>query len=267
MGDIFSSFFGGRNRQPQGPEPGSTVRCNIQVSIEDIFNGDTRTLEVKVNKRCPDCNGTGGETETCSHCHGTGMITQTQRTPFGVIQNSHPCPHCQGTGTKFKKHCATCHTSGFVQGAETIKVHIRPGIANGETITFSGQGYESKDPRGKTGDLIITIKVIQKNIFKYESGIAILEVPITPYEALLGASITIPTPAGNTTIKIPPQTNSGDKFKILNSGVSQNGTGKRSELLVIAKICTPQKPSIETIKKYKELKELDTEDVRKELFE
>ena len=182
------------------------------------------------------------------------------------ILHSEPCPKCEGRKFANGAKCTNCGGTGEKSIHKKITITIPKNVKSGSKIKVKGEGKLGKFG-GKTGDLILTIKVVQKNIFKYEGGIAILEVPITPYEALLGASITIPTPAGNTTVKIPPQTNSGDKFKILNSGITQAGTGKRSELIVIAKICSPQKPSIEIIKKYKELKELDTEDVRKELFE
>lgn len=182
------------------------------------------------------------------------------------ILHSEPCPKCEGRKFANGAKCTNCGGAGEKSIHKKITITVPKNVKSGSKIKVKGEGKLGKFG-GKTGDLIITIKVIQKNIFKYEGGVAILEVPITPYEALLGASITIPTPIGNTTIKIPPQTNSGDKFKILNSGITRTGEGKRGELVVIAKICSPQKPSIEIIKKYKELKELENEDVRKELFE
>lgn len=182
------------------------------------------------------------------------------------ILHSEPCPKCEGRKFANGSKCTHCGGTGEKSIHKKITITIPKNVKSGSKIKVKGEGKLGKFG-GKTGDLIITIKVVQKNVFKYEAGVAILEVPITPYEALLGASITIPTPIGNTTIKIPPQTNSGDKFKILNSGVGNAANGKRGELIVIAKICSPQKPSIEIIKKYKELQELENEDVRKELFE
>ncbi len=182
------------------------------------------------------------------------------------ILHSEPCPKCEGRKFANGAKCSHCGGTGEKSIHKKITITIPKNVKSGSKIKVKGEGKLGKYG-GKTGDLIIIIKVIQKNVFKFEGGVAILEVPITPYEALLGASITIPTPVGNTTIKIPPQTNSGDKFKILNSGIGNANTGKRSELIVIAKICSPQKPTIDIIKKYKELQELENEDVRKELFE
>lgn len=253
MGDIFSSFFGGRNRnQYQGPEPGLTVKCNIQVSIEDIFNGDTRTLEVKVNKRCPDCHGTGGETEICHHCNGTGMVTQVQHTPFGIIQNSHPCPHCKGTGKQYKKQCKTCHTSGFVQGTETIKVHIRPGVTNGETITFSGQGYESKDPRGKNGDVIVIINyAIDTNKYAVQGNTVYEKLNVSYFDCIVGTTLKRKLPNGkDVNVTIKPYSKDGDKVTLY--GKSING----GNYVYIISVAMPNSVSDKEKELLKEIKKL-----------
>ncbi|MBR1977328.1 hypothetical protein IKA15_03520, partial [bacterium] len=206
---------------------GENINTIVEITGKEAAEGITKKINILHNEPCPKCEGR-------------------------KFANGSKCTHCEGTGEK------SIH--------KKITITIPKNVKSGSKIKVKGEGKLGKFG-GKCGDLILTIKVIQKNVFKHEGGITILEVPITPYEALLGASITIPTPTGNTIIKIPPQTNSGDKFKILNSQAGHAKGEKRSELLVIAKICSPQKPSIETIKKYKELKELDTEDVRKDLFE
>ena len=226
MGDIFSSFFGGDRRhrhQRRGPEPGATIKCNIHVTIEDIFNGDTRTLEVKVNKRCPDCHGEGGETETCPHCQGTGMITQTQRTPFGMIQNSSPCPHCQGTGKTFKKRCSKCNASGFIQKTETITVNIRPGVTNGEQIRYAGMGYESKDPRGTNGDLIVVITyAIDNNRYAIQGNTVFEKLNVSYFDCIVGKTIKRKLPNGKEIeVNLPSYSKDGDKITL--NGKSING--------------------------------------------
>ena len=122
MNDMFSGFgdfFGrgtNRNRNRNtGPIPGQTLKIQIPVSIDEILKGKIdRDVEYSIDVRCPNCNGEGGTgKKTCSHCHGTGMITETQRTPFGIIQNSHPCQYCHGEGTSLETVCSECHGTGF----------------------------------------------------------------------------------------------------------------------------------------------------------
>lgn len=223
MGDIFGSFFGGNRHQHRGPEPGATIQAKINVTIEDIFNGDTRTLEVKVNKRCPDCNGSGGETKTCPHCQGTGMITNVQHTAFGIIQNSHPCNHCNGTGKTFTKRCNTCHATGFTTKTETIKVNIRPGVQNGEQVKYAGMGYESKDPHGANGDLIVQfIHAIDTNKYVIQGNTVYEKLTVPYYDCIVGKTIKRILPNGKyVDVTIKPYSKDGDKISLY--GKSING--------------------------------------------
>ncbi|MBQ3101553.1 DnaJ domain-containing protein [bacterium] len=250
------------NKEEIKEEKPKTKTQKEEIKKEESFF--EKILKNKKYKKAEDFKVNGENINTIVEITGK-EATQGITKKINIL-HSEPCPKCEGRKFANGSKCTNCGGTGEKSIHKKITITIPKNVKSGSKIKVKGEGKLGKFG-GKSGDLIITIKVIQKNIFKYEGGVAILEVPITPYEALLGASITIPTPAGNTTIKIPPQTNSGDKFKILNSGIPQTGSGKRSELIVIAKICSPQKPSIETIKKYKELQELDTEDVRKELFE
>ncbi len=247
--------------EPKEENPKSSQKQAQAKKEEGFFE---KILKNKKHKKAEDFKVDGENIETIVEI--TGKEAAIGITKKVNILHSEPCPKCEGRKFANGATCTHCGGSGEKSIHKKITVTVPKNVKSGSKIKIKGEGKLGKFG-GKTGDLVITIKVIQKNVFRMEGGVMILEVPITPYEALLGASITIPTPVGNTTIKIPPQTNSGDKFKILNSGASQNGNTKRSELVVIAKICSPQKPTIEVIKKYKELQELENEDVRKELFE
>lgn len=253
MSDIFGSFFGGnRRQQPRGPEAGATIQAKINVTIEDIFNGDTRTLEVKVNKRCPDCNGSGGETQTCTHCHGTGMITQTQRTPFGMIQNSSHCPHCQGTGKTFTKRCSKCNATGFIQKTETITVNIRPGVQNGEQIKYAGMGYESKDPRGANGDLIIQfIYAIDTNKYAIQGNTVYEKLTVPYFDCIVGKTVRRMLPNGKyVDVTIKPYSKDGDKISLY--GKSING----GVYIYIISIEMPTRVSDEELKLLKDIQNL-----------
>jgi len=253
MGDIFGNFFGGhRHQQPRGPEPGATIQTKINVTIEDIFNGDTRTLEVKVNKRCPECKGEGGETKTCPHCNGTGMVTDVQRTPFGIIQNSHPCNHCGGTGKTFTKRCSKCNGSGFVQKTETIKINIRPGVQNGEQVKYSGMGYESKDPRGANGDLIVQfIYSIDTNKYIVQGNTVYEKLNVPYYDCIIGKTVKRKLPNGKEVeVTIKPYSKDGDKIPLY--GKSING----GAYIYIVSIEMPTHISNEEQKLLKEIQKL-----------
>ena len=206
-GDPFADFFGrGRRRQQnRGPQPGQSIQMNIPVSIDEILNGVDRDIEYDIQAKCSKCGGTGGEgVETCSKCHGTGMITETQRTGFGIIQNSHPCPYCGGTGQIIKNKCSKCNGIGMER--KTVKVHIKqsPGFENGTQIYLKGKGYESKNG-GQPGDLLINL-IYQYDTSKYSiQGNNIYEIIEVPYyDCILGCKVeqTLPNKQ-KITITVP----------------------------------------------------------------
>ena len=181
------------------------------------------------------------------------------------IMHSEKCPKCSGRKFINDSKCTVCNGSGDKTIHKKVSVTIPKNPKNGAVIKVANEGKLGKYG-GKNGDLILTLKIKQLDIFKIEDGIALLEVPITPYEAMLGDSIRIPTLGAPTMMTIPPQTNSGQRFKILNAGIMNPKTGVRGDLTVMVKIEVPQKPTIEEIRKYKELKKLDTSEIRKGLF-
>lgn len=204
--DLFSNFFGRRKRQSNnGPQKGQSIRMQILVSIEEICNGIHRDVQYDIQAKCSHCHGTGGEgVESCSHCHGTGMITEVQRTGFGIIQNSHPCQYCGGTGKTIKNKCNKCNGSGYETKTVKVKVDIPGGFENGHQQMFYGKGYESKNG-GQTGDLLLEF------IYKYDTSkysiqgnniYEIIEIPY--YDCILGCKKEVILPnKEKITINIP----------------------------------------------------------------
>lgn len=182
------------------------------------------------------------------------------------IVHSEKCPKCLGKKFANGTKCTNCDGLGEITIHKKVTVKIPKNPKQNSTLKIKNEGKLGKFG-AESGDLILTIKVASKNVFKIENNRAKLELPITPWEAFLGSEILIPTMDGNVTMKIPPQTNSHDKFKITGGGMLNKKTGKREELIVEIKIVTPQKPTIEEIRAYKEVKNLDESNVRGELFE
>lgn len=204
--DPFSNFFGRGRKQQRGPQKGQSVRMHIPVSIDDIMNGVHREIEYDALVRCEKCSGTGGEgIETCSHCKGTGMITNVQRTGFGIIQNSQPCYHCQGTGKVIKHKCSKCNGEGFVKREKSVRIDVNPGFDNGHQIMMGGKGYESKDKNAPNGDLLLEL-IYQYDTSKYSiQGNTIYEILEIPYyNCILGCDIEKVLPNGKKiNVKIP----------------------------------------------------------------
>lgn len=205
----FGSFFSGSRRKQNQPQKGQSIRMQIPVSIEEILNGVHRDIKYDIKVRCDKCHGAGGDgVESCPHCHGTGMITEVQRTGFGMIQNSHPCQYCGGTGQIIKNKCKECRGTGFKTKEVTVRIDCQPGFENGYQMMFNGKGYESKSASQQNGDLLIDL-VYQFDTNKFAiQGNAIYEIVEVPYyDCILGKELEHILPNGDKAkVKIPEYT-------------------------------------------------------------
>src|SRR6185503_2100970 len=89
-----------------------------------------------------------------------------------------------------------------------IEFKIPPGIADGQQIRLRGQGMPSPGG-GPPGDVLITVSIAPHPLFKVDGQNLRLELPITLYEAVLGAKVRVPTLDGAVQLSIPPNTSSG----------------------------------------------------------
>lgn len=235
--DIFGGF-GGFGHRHRGPEPGRTLQYNIDLNIEEIFNGVTRKIKYTRLKRCSTCNGDGGTgVKTCPHCNGTGMITRTQRNGFSIIQNTSPCPHCNATGKTVEHTCKDCGGKCLTESIETIEVVVPPCKAHGSTITFSKMGYDSKDKHGQTGDLHFIVNYnIDKNKYAINGRDVYELIEIPYYDCILGKEITRKLPSGKeVTFNIPECCQHEQQIKL--NGYGLNG----GKYIFIVKVIMPTK--------------------------
>jgi DnaJ-class molecular chaperone len=116
-----------------------------------------------------------------------------------------------------------------------VEVKIPAGIASGQQIRLKGQGWASAT--GKAGDALITINVAPHPLFKPDGTDLRLELPITLYEATLGAKVRVPTLDGAVELAIPAGTNSGRTFRLRGKGLkAKAGAG---DLLATVRIVMP----------------------------
>jgi len=118
---------------------------------------------------------------------------------------------------------------------ETIDIKIPPGVKDGSKIRIRGRGQQTG---GEPGDLFIITQVTPHAYFRREGLDILLDLPLSLYEALLGAKISVPTLDGPVTLTIPHGTGSGAKLRIKGRGV-ERGTEKGDELVVV-KIIVPK---------------------------
>lgn len=117
--------------------------------------------------------------------------------------------------------------------SEKIVVKMPPGMESGSKIKLTGKGNPGVKG-GPAGDLYIVAKVKSHAYFTRKGSSIYLDLPITIKEALLGASITVPTLSGKTTVKVPAGTQGGQKLRIKGAGVTGARGGKGDMYLNIS---------------------------------
>jgi len=118
--------------------------------------------------------------------------------------------------------------------SETITVKIPAGIEDGKRIRLRGQG-EPAPKKGQAGDLIITVKVAPHPFFRRKGSDLEIQLPVTVAEAALGASVDVPTPLGEISLRIPPGSSSGKRLRVKGHGVQlAEGPGDLYAVLQIA---------------------------------
>lgn len=122
--------------------------------------------------------------------------------------------------------------------AKTIEVRIPAGIADGGKLRVRGQGQPSPFG-GPAGDLILTVRVGEHATFRREGSDLLVDAPLSPADAVLGANVTVPTLDGKVEVKIPPGTSSGAKLRVRGQG-APTPSGGRGDLFVVVKIVVPK---------------------------
>jgi len=231
--DFFENLFsGGGARGAEaamaGPQRGEDLQYSMQIGFEDAIHGIQTKIRVNRLAACQPCAGAGraagSRRRSCPSCGGTGRGT-VQR---GFMKFSSACPACAGTGQAPGEPCPACGGQGAVQISDLIAVRIPAGVDNGSKVRVPGRGNAGRNG-GPPGDLYIVIEVAPHAFFKREGANISVRVPISVPEATLGAKIEVPTLWGLTTIRIPPGTKSGQKFRIKEQGAPVAGRKGRGD--------------------------------------
>ena len=131
---------------------------------------------------------------------------------------------------------------------ESYQVKIPPGVTEGQRLRVAGRG-EHGSGGGQSGDLYLRVRLAKHPDFDADGHNLVHEAEIAPWEAVLGAEISVPTLDGHVHIKIPPGTQSGQKLRVRNHGLAAKG-----DLFVVVKIVVPTKISEADKKLWEELK-------------
>lgn len=210
------------NQKFKAHKKGKDIETDIEITIFEAMSGINKLVNMLQTQVCPICNGK-------------------------KFVNGTVCSHCKGKGenTNYKK----------------FNVKIPAGVKNGSKIRLAGEGEKGTNG-GNNGDLYITIHIQEPKSYRTE-GLNILKtVPITPFEAVLGANVKISTLNGNVNIKIAPNTQNGQKIRLAGCGIVQNE--KVGDMIITLEIRIPKDLTLEEIELYKKLEKISTSNIRKD---
>lgn len=121
-----------------------------------------------------------------------------------------------------------------------LAVKLPPGIESGTKLRFRGQGSVGSN-ESLPGDLYIEVKVKPSSFFRKVENDIECELPVTLYEALLGAEIKVPTLTGPVTLKVPPGVNTNSKLRIRGKGIPGKTPQEKGDQIVVLKVMLPEK--------------------------
>ncbi|MGB5710465.1 MAG: DnaJ C-terminal domain-containing protein [Waterburya sp.] len=145
-------------------------------------------------------------------------------------------------------------------GGETLEVRIPAGAKPGSRIRLAGKSPRSPYSQQR-GDLYLNVELNPHPFFSFEGDNLVCEVPVTPDEAVLGSSISIPTPDGNVSMKVPAGISTGQVLRLRGKGWS-SPKGNRTDQLVRIIITIPQQVSPQEKEYYEKIRDLRTKNPR-----
>mmetsp|Transcript_56013 Transcript_56013/g.124950 ORF Transcript_56013/g.124950 Transcript_56013/m.124950 type:complete len:456 (-) Transcript_56013:78-1445(-) len=189
--DLFSSIFGfqaGSGQRRRGRPMTQDARYEVQLTLEELYAGTSRSINYTKDTICKTCNGKGGSNpQQCQRCKGRGVVLQVVQIAPGMVQQSQSiCSDCQGKGFTFaaKDICRDCGGQGTVKEKVPFQVTVDPGSEDGAEFRFPGASDEA--PGHDAGDLIIVIREKTHPTFQRVQDSLVVKTQLSLAEALCG---------------------------------------------------------------------------------
>jgi molecular chaperone DnaJ len=271
FGDFgFGDLFGGTRTQSRqarsASRRGQDIQIRIGLTLDEVAKGVDKKVRVRKMKPCETCGGKGytgtAGVRECPQCNGAGQVRSIQRSIFGQLVHVQTCPQCDGRGTTIENPCGSCRGEGWVEGTETMVIHVPPGVMEGNYLTLEGQGHAGIRG-GPAGDLIAIIEETPSDQFERHGADLLTTVPISAPRAALGGPLEVQTLEGKVRAQVPAGIQSGKILRMRGKGLPRLRGGGSGDLLVRVVVWTPQKLSQREKELYEELASIQGEDLPK----
>ena len=240
LGDIFGfgDVFGGRRRG--GPQRGSDLRYDLEITFEEAARGAETTIQIPRQEACEVCKGVGAapgsSPTTCPQCRGAGQVRFQQ----GFFTVARTCAQCRGAGKIVTKPCPACKGAGRVSRDRKITVKVPAGIASGQQLRLQSEG-EAGAAGGPAGHLYVVIHVQEHEFFRRDGVNLFCEIPVNFTTLALGGEIQVPTLDGIDHLKVPEGTQTGTTLRIRGKGMPDVSGKGRGDLFATVQVLTPKK--------------------------
>ncbi|CCK73055.1 Apj1p KNAG_0M02020 [Huiozyma naganishii CBS 8797] len=273
--DLFSSFFNGGGVYPsgssggpgpsRGPSRGPNIIHELKCTLQDLYRGKVIKLALRRTAPCERCSL--GAANVCSSCNGSGNITRIERVGPLTQTWSSTCNACQGQG-RMSVDCSQCGGAQYLNERVVFKVHVKPGMHDGQTIVLDGEADQCVRDRlghltvAESGDVVIVIRELADAKFKRSAlnkreNLFVDQVKVDLTTALTGGNVLLEDhPSGNL-MKInilPGEFLPENCIKCVEGlGMPIDDTGQRGDLYI--RFCThsPLQLEPETIDKLREV--------------
>ena len=263
--DIFENIFGEFMNGAQGGRRsnvlrGSDLRYDLEIKLEDAYDGKEVELRIDTTVKCDPCAGTGAKPGTsvrqCTMCGGRGQVRASQG--FFVVERT--CPSCRGAGEVTADPCEHCRGEGRSEKRRSLQVRVPPGVDEGTRIRLSGEG-EAGVRGGPNGDLYIFIHIARHGLFQREGTTLFARCPVSFTTAALGGTIEVPgLDRQRHEIRIPPGIQSGKQIRQRGAGMPVlNGRG-HGDMVIQVEVETPTRLSSRQKELLEEFRRTETGD-------
>lgn len=265
FGDLFADVLQQRFQPGRSgaPERGPDLHHTISLTFEEAMRGGPREITVTRHEHCRVCRGLGHlptAESRCAHCQGSGIVKSAR----GHMVFSKPCARCGGTGVQAEVRCAACGGRQVEARTEMLSIQVPPGLDDGARIRVAGKGHAGPNG-GEHGDLFISVRVEAHPIFRREGDDLHIVVPVAVHEAALGAKVDVPALDGQARVRVPPGTQSGQRFRLRERGVPSSRGGRRGDLVVEVRLVLPKLLDERSKELLREFGRINSSDVRSDL--
>lgn len=236
FGSILDAVFGVADHRPR---PGRDLLYRLTLTLAEAARGAHKAITVPATRPCDACHGRGfppgAVPALCPRCGGAGEV----RARAALRASREVCDACGGRGYQPDPPCSACGGAGLTPSSRVVDVTVPSGTRDGARLLVRGAG-EPGLHGGPPGDLLLACSVAPHPTLRREGRDVLMDLTISALDAMLGATVTVPTVLGPRALEVPAGTTHGVTLRLPGLGVaSPDGSPRDGAQLVTVQLSVP----------------------------